>query len=161
MENWIVIFTAVYPQEVYLAQSLLESEEVPTFMKDELTAQVNNFYSTAIGGVKLMVPSSEAERAVEILVKGGYIRPGEMPDASGNSPDSTRKTVAPVASDVETVRTADHDHCPYCGSENISKTKEASSIAVFLCYLIGPLLPVFKRTWRCWNCDREWKFDRK
>lgn len=145
MENWVIIFTATYPQEVYLAQSLLESEGVPTFMKDELTAQVNNFYSTAIGGVKLMVPSSEVERAVGILSEGGYI-----------SPEKSSETAS-----VEIVRTADRNHCPYCGSENISKTKEINPVAVFLCYFIGLALPVFKRTWHCWNCNREWKFARK
>ncbi|MDR2912908.1 MAG: DUF2007 domain-containing protein [Alistipes sp.] len=73
MESWVVVYTAMFPQNVYMAQSLLEADGIDTFVKDELTAQVHNFFSTAIGGVKLMVHESVAERAVELLVAGGYI----------------------------------------------------------------------------------------
>ncbi len=73
MNSWVIVYTAMLPQNVYLPQSLLESEGITTFIKDELTAQVQNFYSTAIGGVKLMVPAEEAERARTILIDGGYI----------------------------------------------------------------------------------------
>jgi DNA-directed RNA polymerase subunit RPC12/RpoP len=145
MDSWVIVFTAIYPQDVYLAQSLLESEGVATFIKDELTAQVNNFYSTAIGGVKLMVRAEDAPRAVEVLVEGGYI-----------SQEDLRKEEP-----VEIVRTADRTHCPYCGSENISKTKEANPVAILLSYCIGLVLPLFKRTWQCWDCGRHWKFSGK
>ncbi len=73
MESWTIVYTALFPQNIYLPQSLLESEGIKTFVKDELTAQIQNFYSNAIGGVKLMVPTEEAARAHTILVDGGYI----------------------------------------------------------------------------------------
>ncbi len=73
MEPWIIIHTTTYPQDIYLPQSLLESEGIPTILRDELTAQVHNFYSTAIGGVKLLVRQSDAPRALEILADGGFI----------------------------------------------------------------------------------------
>lgn len=41
-------------------------------MKDELIAQVNPFYSNAVGGVKLQVKESDLELALEILNEGGY-----------------------------------------------------------------------------------------
>ena len=44
------------------------------FIKDELTAQVNNFYSNAIGGVKLQVYDHEELKATNILIQGGFIK---------------------------------------------------------------------------------------
>ncbi len=57
-----------------MAQSLLEADGIVTFLKDELMVQVYSFYSTALGGVKLMVHESDAQRAHELLTEGGYIR---------------------------------------------------------------------------------------
>jgi hypothetical protein len=72
MENWTVVYTAIYPQEVYMAQSLLDTEGIETFIKDELASQVIGF-TTAAGGVKLMVHAADAPRAVELLTAGGYL----------------------------------------------------------------------------------------
>ncbi len=74
MEDWMVVYTATYPSEVYMAQSLLEADGIATFLKDELTVQVYSFYSTALGGIKLMVLESDVKRAHELLTEGGYIR---------------------------------------------------------------------------------------
>jgi hypothetical protein len=75
MEDFPVVFTAIYPSEVYMAQSLLEADGLVTFLRDELTVQTHNFYSTAVGGVKLMVHGNDAARAIELLTAGGYIEP--------------------------------------------------------------------------------------
>jgi type III secretory pathway lipoprotein EscJ len=69
----VVVYSVTLPQNIYLPQSLLEANGIVTLIKDELTAQVHNFYSTAIGGVKLMVHEDDAARAVELLTEGGYI----------------------------------------------------------------------------------------
>jgi len=74
MENWITIISFTYPHEAHLAKGKLESEGVEVMIKDELTAQVNNFYSNAIGGVKLLVKESDFEYARQILIESGYIR---------------------------------------------------------------------------------------
>lgn len=71
MENWTVVYTAVYPWEVHMAQSLLEAGGIETFIKDELTSQVIAF-TIATGGVKLMVHEDDARQAVELLTEGGY-----------------------------------------------------------------------------------------
>jgi hypothetical protein len=55
----------------------LESENIAVNIKDELTAQVNNFYSNAIGGVKLQVKHSDFEDAYRILLEFGYIKEQE------------------------------------------------------------------------------------
>jgi len=73
MENWIEIISFTYPHEAHLAKIKLESEGIQTKIKDELTAQVNNFYSNAIGGVKLFVKESDSKRTLEILKESKII----------------------------------------------------------------------------------------
>lgn len=74
MENWITVLTFTYPTQAHLAKAKVESEGIEVLIRDELTAQVNNFYSSAIGGVKLQVRNKDAERAFEILKASGYIK---------------------------------------------------------------------------------------
>lgn len=73
MTNWNIIISFTYPHEAHLAKGRLESEGIEVFIKDELTAQVNNFYSNAIGGVKLLVKDSDYDNAYKILIESGYI----------------------------------------------------------------------------------------
>ena len=65
--DWVTIHAFTYPQEAYLAQAKLESEGIEVHLQDEMTAQVHNFYSNAIGGVKLQVKEPQQEVAKEIL----------------------------------------------------------------------------------------------
>ena len=67
MNNWTQISTFTQPHEAHLAKARLESEGIDVMIKDELTAQVYNFYSNAIGGVKLLVKDSDSEKAITIL----------------------------------------------------------------------------------------------
>ncbi|MBI1183154.1 hypothetical protein GC194_02700 [bacterium] len=73
MDNWLILASFTYPHEEHLAKSKLHSEGIEVLIKDELTVQVYNFYSNAIGGVKLQVRASDFERAHQILVDSGYI----------------------------------------------------------------------------------------
>ncbi len=145
MDNWSVVYVATLPQDIYPVRNLLESDGITTFVRDELMSQVYNFASTAIGGVKLLVHNSDLERSRQLLVEGGYIRPEDYQP----EPES------------EVVHVADRAHCPYCGSPQISKTKEANPAAVIMCYMIGLVLPIFKRTYQCWDCGKQWKFGKK
>ncbi|HBK33156.1 MAG TPA: hypothetical protein DDZ78_16265, partial [Porphyromonadaceae bacterium] len=62
MERLVTIKTFTYPHEAYILQTKLEDEGIPTFLKDEKTVQVYNFYSNAIGGVKLQVWEKDTQR---------------------------------------------------------------------------------------------------
>lgn len=73
MNNWITVITFTYPHEAHLVKGFLESNGIETQITDELTAQVNNFYSNAIGGVKINVHESDFEIAYRFLVESGYI----------------------------------------------------------------------------------------
>ena len=73
MDNWITIISFTFPHEAHLAKGKLESEGIEVIVKDELTVQINNFYSNAIGGVKLLVKPSDYGNARQILTESGYI----------------------------------------------------------------------------------------
>lgn len=74
MSNWTTIISFTYPHEAHLVKAILESEGIKVVMKDELTVQVNNFYSNAIGGVKLMVKDSDYAYAYQVLSESGFIK---------------------------------------------------------------------------------------
>jgi hypothetical protein len=67
MSAWVTVLTVSYPQQLWVIRTKLESEGVQCFVKNELTVQAYNFYSNAIGGVKLQVFQEDVERAREIL----------------------------------------------------------------------------------------------
>ena len=74
MENLVIVATFTYPTELAVIRGRLESEGIECFLKDEYTVQAYNFYSNAIGGIKLQVRESDAERAIQILKEAGYIK---------------------------------------------------------------------------------------
>ena len=74
MSDFVTVLTMSYPQQLYIIKGRLESEGIECFIKDELTVQSNNFWSNALGGVKLQVQKQDVERAVTILTELGYIK---------------------------------------------------------------------------------------
>ena len=67
LEPFITVATFTYPHEAAILKGRLESEGIECFLRDELTVQVYNFYSNAIGGVKLQVRRSDASLVYRIL----------------------------------------------------------------------------------------------
>lgn len=63
----VQIASYLYPYEAHLAKGLLESQGIKCLVFDEEIVHANPFISTAVGGVKLLVHHSEAERALAIL----------------------------------------------------------------------------------------------
>jgi len=83
-------------EEAYLAASLLESCEIPVFVKDAHTVQMYWFYSNAIGGVKVQVPPEHLEEAKKILGETVSAGPEEPAAVGGLSRKHTLWSV-PVA----------------------------------------------------------------
>ena len=146
MGNWRIIITFTYPHEAHMAKTLLESEGINTIIQDELTAQVNNFYSTAIGGVKLLVSESDFEHGIQILTKGGYINPGDI----------KKKTELIIEDEL-----TDKRICPFCKSKNIGIRKNTDTFTTFIYSILARFSPIFKRTFVCLDCKKEWKYVRK
>lgn len=72
--NWTTIHTVTYPSEAHTIKMQLELEGFEVFLKDELTVQVDNFYSNAIGGVKIQVPEIQAKEGILKLIELKYIK---------------------------------------------------------------------------------------
>ena len=148
MNNWTIIKTFVYPQDAYMAKAYLESAGGDTLLQDELTAQVNNFYSNAIGGVKLWVRDEHLSEGVKLLQEGGYI----------TSADLVQEDEVWI---VEADKTTDRTCCPFCGSSNIGVKKSPDVIMIVIYFLLSALFPIFKSVNKCFDCDKVWKFKKK
>jgi hypothetical protein len=148
MENLIVLTTFTLPLEAHIACSYLESEGIKTTLQDELSIQVNNFYSNGIGGVKVQVKESDAERGVSLLIEGGFVKPD----------------TEPLLNEIETVyisKETDRQVCPFCQSANIGK-KKAMNLKTILGYLLtGVFFPFYRKTYVCFDCDKKWVFRTK
>jgi len=80
-DNLITVMTFSYPHELAIIRARLESEGIECFVQDELTTQINPFYSNAIGGVKLQVKESDVPIAIEILKDGGFFIEDNSPES--------------------------------------------------------------------------------
>jgi hypothetical protein len=144
MENFKTLITFTLPQDAHLAKGFLESEGIETVIKDELTAQVNNFYSNAIGGVKLQVKESDYENGILILKKGGYIN-------SDNKKDEKKIEI------VHLDKTTNKKICPFCQSDNIGNKKVPNILTIIL-LIFNFFFPIYKRSYICYDCNKAWKF---
>jgi hypothetical protein len=66
-DDLVQIATFVYPNDAKFARAELEAEEIPCFVGNERTLDVDWFLTNVLGGYKLMVPAAHAERARAIL----------------------------------------------------------------------------------------------
>jgi len=153
MKDWPELIAFNYPHEAHLVKGYLESNGVETILKDELTTQVVNIYSSAIGGVKLLVRESDYGQGIQLLKDGGYIIEED----------------AKVVNKVEIVpldKTANKKVCPFCGSENLSVFKKHDGLSAVLfviinmIVMIGAISPLFKSSFKCFDCGKEWKYKR-
>lgn len=51
----------------HIAMGRLQAEYINCYLQDEYSVTIDPFLSNAIGGIKLMVAESQAERAISIL----------------------------------------------------------------------------------------------
>ncbi len=145
MNTWKTIQSFTYPHEAHVVKNYLESNGVEVNMQDEMTAQVNNFYSNAIGGVKLQVKEADVANGQKLLEEGGYDNTTQI---------QKKRKVERITKDENT----NVDLCPYCRSENIAKRKEPNIAILVLFLLINALFPIFKSHYQCFDCGREWKY---
>jgi len=72
MKDFQHIATFSYPSDLTIAKSLLESRDIECYVKDELTIQVHNFVSNAIGGITLEIPKDKYASARSLLIESGF-----------------------------------------------------------------------------------------
>lgn len=131
--NLVTINTYTFPHELAIHKSKLESMGIECFVKDELTVQVHNFYSNAIGGIKLQVKEDDAEAAIEILTT-------EF-DLEADYSESLLK-------------------CPHCGSGNIAGKGLNGKLSLVLLMLTGLPIPIFQSKAKCFDCHKEFRIEK-
>lgn len=72
-ETALVIASYLRPDEAGMLRGLLESAGIPATIRDEALSSVNPLLQNAIGGAKLAVRASDAERARDIIAASGVI----------------------------------------------------------------------------------------
>jgi len=154
METWPILISFTYPHEAYLVKGYLESNGIEAIINDELTAQVANIYSNAIGGVKLRVSESDYNQGIQLLKDGGYLQEENYKNES---------KVEIVLFDKSTNKKI----CPFCSSDNIAVNNKPGVITtvvmaiINLIVMIGAIFPRFKSSFKCFDCGKEWKYKRK
>ncbi len=67
MSKLVTLKSYMTPHELLVDRSKLESFGIECYAKDEITAQVLNFYSQLRGGMQLQVREEDLAKAKEIL----------------------------------------------------------------------------------------------
>ncbi len=134
MNGFVTIKTYVFPHELFIDRSKLESNGIECFVRDELTVQVHNFYSQAVGGIRLQVRPQDVERAKEILT--------EYPD---------------IKTEKETKDSNVEIECPNCGSDNVTKIKLNGIRSLVVWILTSLPIPFPGRKYQCYGCHTEFK----
>jgi hypothetical protein len=142
MHNWREAISLTFPTQAHMVQGYLESEGINSILKDEMTTQVNNMYSNAIGGVKVMVRDEDYENAIQILQQGGYLNPEKLPKIEI----------------VVRTPTTDKKHCPFCKSDNIGKKKTPDIFMLIISMVLGVFIPILRRNDMCYDCKKEWVY---
>ena len=152
-EKIVTVLTTTFGYEMAVIRGRLEAEGITCFVQDELTVQVNPFYSNAIGGVKLQVMERDWEQAMTILKETGYIENKDLQSSNDSYDCSDEQKEA--FNGVKTV------FCPKCGSEEVVKTKKAGWLFLLTSFLLIPLCyaftPFFQKKYYCFDCKLEFK----
>ncbi len=146
-EKLVTITTFTLPHEAHMAKNILRASGIKAVLRDELTVQVDNFLSNAIGGVKLQILESDGKEAEQILQEAGY-----LPKASKNANKKT--AIIKIKSKKEKKK------CPYCQSVNIARSREISQWSALFILFFSFFLPISKIHFHCFECEKNWYFKR-
>ena len=130
-EDWITVGRFSTPMEAHFAQARLEMEGIDASLEGENTVAAHPFYSLAIGGVRLKVTASQAERAACVLA-------ASAPNAAVQNSEET-------------------PFCPKCGSDGVERDSTSGVAALIEWLFLIPYLLRLNR-WRCKQCGQRWKW---
>lgn len=80
-EAFVEVFNSLNLEEVRLAETLLQSENIMVTVSGETGTQVFGRVQGLTDGVSLMVPAMEEERALRILREAGYLPLADQTDS--------------------------------------------------------------------------------
>ena len=139
----VTILTFSFLNDAVIAKSILEDNEIPCFLSDQLTNQVNPFQSNMAGGLRLEVLEKDIDKAKELLKK---VRSKEIPQPEIE--------VTVLSEDT------DRNCCPFCSSENIIIEKKPAGINWLSLFIAGLPTPINKNGYHCFDCGKKWKFNK-
>lgn len=139
MDGWSIILTFNLPQQLYMAQSLLEAEGIATEIRDADMAL--NGYGVAVGGAKLLVRNADYETAYQLLKASGYFLEEREDDSLLLLPDRENK-----------------EHCPFCNSSVVKKGVQGTILMRFVIRILAVFLPLFRANYYCGSCKKRWKY---
>ncbi|NNJ55893.1 MAG: DUF2007 domain-containing protein [Bacteroidia bacterium] len=135
----VLVAAYTYPHEAHLAKGLLEAAGIECYLQDELTTQVNNFYSNAIGGVKLLVDEESMGLALQVLKEAKHVTKED------NLFDDDFETNEEVLI------------CSNCGSNNVGSPRLKGAAALISILFLGFPFPFLIKKAHCFNCGRDFK----
>jgi len=124
----ITIASFSFPYEAQIAKANLEVENIPAFIADEHTINMQWLYSNAMGGVRLQVPHIYADQARNII-----------------SQDLSHLVEAEVGK--EEVR-----KCQKCGGKTLFPYTKGKKPAFLMFFLLGFPLFFYRHGLRCRDC---------
>lgn len=120
--------------DALLAQSVLESAGIESFLADETTVRMDWLWSNALGGIKLCVKPEDADEALQLLAQR-----------------------IPEKFSVEGVGEFEQPPCPQCQSLDVSFEGLDKRVAYASMLFAGFPIPMRRRRWRCHSCGYEWQ----
>lgn len=124
MSDLVVVATYSFPHEAQLARSKMEAFDIPAFVLDEHTINMHWLYSDALGGVKLAVPRSAVQFALELLQEDASVEELDEPALK----------------------------CSHCGSHHLHACTKGKKPAFIVFLLLGFPLFFYQRGLRCDDC---------
>ena len=119
--------------DAVLAQSVLESAGIESFLVDETTIRMDWLWSNALGGIKLCAKPEDAGEALQLLAQ-------KIPEKFS----------------IEGVGEFEQPLCPQCKSLDVSFEDLDKRVAYAGMLLTGFPIPLRRRRWKCRSCGYEW-----
>ncbi|MDR2214292.1 MAG: DUF2007 domain-containing protein [Nevskiaceae bacterium] len=132
----VTVATYSFPHEAHIAKGQLEAVDIPAFVADEHTINMQWLYSNAMGGVRLQVPEEFAAQAIEVLKEP--VEMEHIPDSEfGPEPESAV--------------------CPHCGGELGEPYMAGRYPALVGLLFLGLPLWRIKKVQKCLSCGKTTK----
>ncbi len=118
-----------------VAKTKLDSAGIECLLINENMVRLDWFWSTAIGGVKLLVAQTDAADAIHLL----------------------QEAIPPELVDSGTGEVYEQPACPRCSSLDISFGAPDKGIQLAALFFGGIPLPAGRDRWKCNQCGAEWE----
>ena len=138
LQELVTIRTFRDPSDAMMAKSVLDSAEVPCFLKAENTVRIQWVWSNLIGGIRLQVRPADVEIAEQLL----------------------SQEVSPTI-ELEDGKVYEQPCCPFCTSLDIrfeaqNENVRLAPVLALASILVGVPIAFPKNRWTCHTCRKEW-----